>query len=322
MLRSADDGLISPGTLAAPLTLSRAQVSAFSTALLPNEQTWVEFGADVPRFDGSPRWLVIEGQRTNLMTTARAPATETVTVTAAAHVLSFVGTGSITLSGVATGTLSGTGETTRVFLTFTPTAGALTLTVAGSVSLAQLELGAFASTPILPPVGAPGASTRGADLITAPLSSRGIPASGACTVLMTAMIPQNAPAGMSQMLMQIDSGGDGNRFGIRNAAGGANVVGFRSTASVLADSTAAVMTAGTPFRCGLSIDGAGRAAFSFNGGAAVAVTGGPTSGLTTLRLGNAAAGVTALFGEVGTVQILPAVLSDADLAARVAALPL
>lgn len=65
-------------------------------------------------------------------------ATQSVTVTAVAHTISFIGTGSVTLSGVATGTLTGTSATNRVTLDFTPTAGALTVTVTGSVTYATL----------------------------------------------------------------------------------------------------------------------------------------------------------------------------------------
>lgn len=82
------------------------------------------------------------------------------------------------------------------------------------------------------------------------------------------------------------------------------------------------MTPGSAFRAGLALDGAGRISGSFNGGAAQVVTGGPASGLTTLRLGNNAIGGTAMFGEVGALTVLPRALSDADLAARVAAMPL
>jgi hypothetical protein len=70
-------------------------------------------------------------------------ATQSVTVTAAQRTLSFTGTGTVTLSGVSTaGPLVGTGVSDRVSLTFTPTAGTLTLTVSGSVTAAQLQLGA------------------------------------------------------------------------------------------------------------------------------------------------------------------------------------
>jgi hypothetical protein len=73
-------------------------------------------------------------------------ATQSVTVTAAAHTLSFTGTGTVTLTGASTaGPLVGTGAGNRVNLTFTPTAGSLTLTVVGSVTFAQLELGSTAT---------------------------------------------------------------------------------------------------------------------------------------------------------------------------------
>ena len=72
--------------------------------------------------------------------------TQSVTVAAVSQILSFTGTGTITLSGVSTaGPLVGTGATDRVSLTFVPTAGSLTLTVSGSVTLAQLEIGSVAT---------------------------------------------------------------------------------------------------------------------------------------------------------------------------------
>ena len=80
------------------------------------------------------------GGRRNLLLNTDTLATQSVTVTAVEHVLSFTGTGTITLSGVSTaGPLVGTGADNRVSLTFTPTAGSLTLTVSGSVTFAQLE---------------------------------------------------------------------------------------------------------------------------------------------------------------------------------------
>lgn len=81
--------------------------------------------------------------RKNILLATEALATQSVTTLAATYTLSFTGTGSVTLSGAATGTLTGNG-TDRVSLTFTPTAGTLTLTVSGSVTKAQLELGAAA----------------------------------------------------------------------------------------------------------------------------------------------------------------------------------
>lgn len=82
----------------------------------------------------------------NLINGSDAPSTQNVTTTAAQHTLSFKGTGTITLSGTSTaGPLVGTGADDIVSLTFTPSAGALTLTISGTVTEAQLEIGAARS---------------------------------------------------------------------------------------------------------------------------------------------------------------------------------
>jgi ribosome maturation factor RimP len=93
------------------------------------------------------RGLLIEGARTNLFLNSATGGTQSVTVAAVAHTLSFRGTGTITLTGTSTaGPLVGSGANTRVTLTFTPTAGSLTLTISGSCTNVQLEEGAFVSS--------------------------------------------------------------------------------------------------------------------------------------------------------------------------------
>lgn len=79
--------------------------------------------------------------RYNRLLNSATLSTQSVTTVAAQYTLSFTGTGSVTLSGSATGTLAGTGANNRVSLAFTPTAGTLTLTVTGSVTLAMLAFG-------------------------------------------------------------------------------------------------------------------------------------------------------------------------------------
>lgn len=82
----------------------------------------------------------------NILLATDTMATQTRTVTAVAHTLAFTGTGTVTLTGASiAGPLVGTGAGNRVSLTFTPTAGSLTLTVLGSVTLAQLEIGSTAT---------------------------------------------------------------------------------------------------------------------------------------------------------------------------------
>jgi hypothetical protein len=86
------------------------------------------------------------GGRRNILLNTSVGTTRTATVTAAAHTLSFSGTGSVTLSGVGTsGSTTGVDATTRVSRTFTPSAGTLTMTVAGTVTNMQLELGSTAT---------------------------------------------------------------------------------------------------------------------------------------------------------------------------------
>ena len=92
---------------------------------------------DGPRFDHDPitlacKGLLIEESRFNLIFPSDTLTTQTRTVTAVAHTLSFYGTGTVVLSGVAIATVTGTGAyPTRTTLTFTPTAGSLVLTVTG-----------------------------------------------------------------------------------------------------------------------------------------------------------------------------------------------
>ena len=102
----------------------------------------------------------IFGQRTQLLANPDAPATQSVTLSAVQHQLTLFGTGSVTLSGAATGTLTGTGASNRVSLSFTPTAGSVTFTVSGSVSRFNLTAGAV----VYPHLG--GAITCPADVLS------------------------------------------------------------------------------------------------------------------------------------------------------------
>lgn len=118
-----------------------------------------------PRFERNG--LLIDGQSTNLIPTSATLTTQTLAVQAGTHTLSFYGTGSVLLSGVATGTIAGAGANNRVALTFTATAGNLTLTVTGVCTYGQLEALPFASS-YIPTNGA--VVTRAAGLATLPQS--------------------------------------------------------------------------------------------------------------------------------------------------------
>lgn len=157
-------------TLDARVTFTRSG----NTATVTNSSgTIVGINADLPRFDFNPvslacRGLLIEESRTNVLLNSlidgTSLATQLVTVTAAARTLSFYGTGQIVLSGAHSATVTGTGAyPTRTTLTFTPSAGVLTLTVTGTVQFAQLETGAFA-TSFIPTAAA--SVTRSIDSVT------------------------------------------------------------------------------------------------------------------------------------------------------------
>ena len=140
--------------------------------------------------------ILIEPQATNLFLNSETPATQNITVTAQAYTLSCYGTGSIVLSGTGSGTLNGPGSATgRTSLTFTPTAGTLTLTVSGTAKV-QLESGSVASSYI--PTAA-SQVTRAADVLYWPIAS--IPGFGTSgTLVMEVIIPDKTGADGSYLL--------------------------------------------------------------------------------------------------------------------------
>jgi hypothetical protein len=136
---------------------SRITFTRSTTATFTGSDGLIQSAAiNAPRFDYNPSTLVcsgllIEEQRTNLLLNSLIDgttlSTQVVTVTAIIHTLSFYGTGTVTISGTHTAVVNGTGSyPSRTTYAFTPTAGALTLTVTGTVQFAQLEVGGFASS--------------------------------------------------------------------------------------------------------------------------------------------------------------------------------
>ena len=170
-----------------------------------------------------PLGLRILGQSRNEYTNSATLSTQSVAVTEQPYTISFVGTGTIALSGVSTaGPLVGIDDNTRVSLTFTPTSGTLVSTVSGTVSNAQLQAGNIFDSYI--PTGA-SAETRAADVISfsgAYFSSWYNQAGG--TLIVTGMYSDVSRTGLR--LICLDTGAaspgiriSGGAFQILNAAG-------------------------------------------------------------------------------------------------------
>lgn len=138
---------------------------ALDTATRTNASGVLEtVNANLPRYDFNPATLVCRGQlieeaRTNFLINSKLDgtnlATQSTALSAIAYTLSFYGTGTITLSGGISATVTGSGAyPTRTTYTFTPSAGSTTFTVSGTVQYAQLEAGSFATSFIPTPSGA------------------------------------------------------------------------------------------------------------------------------------------------------------------------
>lgn len=182
----------------------------------------VDVPANVARIDYSTGQsaILVEPQRTNLVFPSNIATTQVRAVTAQAYTISFYGTGSVVLSGAFVGTLNGTGANNRVSLTFTPTAGNLTLTVSGSVTNWQLEAGSNA-TSLIKTIS--GSVTRNADLITlGSLFTKNIVTNNGGSwfveLLDTSPMIRNS-AGYNFYIGDSNSGFAGNSFNIRNNAG-------------------------------------------------------------------------------------------------------
>lgn len=145
-----------------------------------------------------------EGAATNLFLNSAVGVTQTTpTLTVASYTLSFKGTGTITGTGGFVGTTTGTGVNDRVSLTVTASALAAVLTVTGSCTEVQLELGSFA-TSYIPTTST--AVTRNADVLTYPTAGN----IGTTGTVYLEFTPTHAPSGTFTALWS--TGQDGNNY--------------------------------------------------------------------------------------------------------------
>lgn len=181
------------------------------------------------------------------------------------------------------------------------------------VALLGEETAPFASTPIFPPAGSPAAATRLADSLSGGLASIGVNPALGFTLVGRVVIPQSAPASADQMIWQVDDGTNTNRYAFLNVAGGNSV---QTRIGATTGGALFTMTPGTSFSYAASVDVvAGTISVSVNGGTVVTQSGGPTSGLTTLRFGNNATPANNLFGSMQTQRLILSPVATGNLPA-------
>lgn len=83
--------------------------------------------------------ILLERAATNLLLNSTTLASQSVTTVAQYYILSFYGTGTVTVGESTPVVLNGTGTDTRVFVKFASSGGSKTITVTGTVTRAQLE---------------------------------------------------------------------------------------------------------------------------------------------------------------------------------------
>lgn len=254
--------------------------------------------------------LVVEASRSNLLAFSAAPSGQTVTVTNVPHVLSFYGPGTVTLSGAHADTLDGNGAyPTRTSLVFTPAAGDLTLSFAGTVENAQLEAATIPSTYIDTGV-AP--ATRDEDIATIGLGTW-FSATGGTLVFSGSV----TDAAANDRIIEMDGGDSTTRLTILwNTVLGKpqfQVWDGGSLQAAVAPSGSAVAL-DEHFRVAVAYS-ADDFAISLNGSAVATDTLGtlPT-GIDTLRLGRSIWGAQGLI-EVESVVYYPLRLSNAEVQA-------
>ncbi len=289
------DALIVPQSVAFAdlFAFTRSSVAEYIDAAGTAQQAAV----DMPRFDyrNGQRQLLLEGPAANLFLNSFAPATQTVSVTnGSQYTVSCRGSGSLGLSGAASGTV-----TQATSVTFTASSTSLTLTVSGSLSRAQLETGAVASSFV---------QTTAATASRSPDSCRLSAASEALVQRSAATLTLKAQ-GLSGSLARLFGAGSGDDLLRLNTA----------QTNILSGSTLVLAAITSPlpaFGAGLAWSGTGRSG-SYNG---LAVTSDSVVPVTTgqVYLGRNQSGLFAS-GRYDSLVIWPFRATNASIQAKAVA---
>lgn len=302
------------GTMAAALARGILVYSSPSTKYVRNASgLWVAGTALRCHYStaGVPLGVLSEPQRTNLLLNSAALATQSVTVSATAYTLSFEGTGTVTLSGASTaGPLVGTGATDRVSLTFTPSAGSLTLTVSGTVNYANLEAGLFRTSPI---VTAGSQVTRAADNLYVDLTK--VPALGSEFTVLGEAEPCPDTSSNVFYLYQLFKDANDHAY-LQNSTAGASGVRLinRASASNTGVITADGIISGR-FKYAVASKANDFEVVTDGVSRGTDTSGGVASGMTVCYLGRNSGGAT-WSAPIGSLTLIPERLSQTEMIAR------
>lgn len=254
---------------------------------------------------GASIGILVEQARTNLFLNSAVGVTQNVTTSATAYALSFFGTGTITLSGTSiAGPLVGTGAGDRVSLSFTPTAGTLTLTVSGTCTRVQIEAGIYATSPI---------ETFGASVARAADNIR----------LATTAFPYNQPAGTVFIEHYRDDPTTNLRLvGLSTGATRVVDVHNNSTKIYSYNGTANVSPSNDAANAAVNRYAAAYATTSYaavlNGGTPGALATAAVNTADTLYIGQLSTGLSQPNSHIRKIMYLPRRMSNADMQALTA----
>jgi hypothetical protein len=303
-------------TLAGSLTTIQINRGAVATAYLATgAAARIGIALDYHPTTHAARGLVAEPTTTNLLLNSGTLSTQNVTVTATSYWLSFFGTGTVTLSGASTaGPLVGTGANDRASLNFTPTAGTLTLTVAGTVSKAQLENNAFGPSSYIPTFGA--TVTAGSDNYNFLLST--ISALGTEYSIYSRYSSTNNNAVVSSF--SITDGTTANYSGLRVMAGVTRLYVVTAGVNVVSINVGSYPSSGAPVHAGAGRLKQNDFAASLNGGAVgTDVVGDLPTGVSKVVFGSNAGATANSVWHVEKMVIVPRAWDDATLITKSAA---
>jgi hypothetical protein len=179
----------------------------------------------------------------------------------------------------------------------------------------QMELGLFASSPVLPPVGAPAATARSADSISLALADFGLASLPEYTVVASALAGSSTIS-TNQSIVELHNGTADEVIQLVRRGSGGNARGFVITSGVEQgplDANLISIPTGAAYTVAFGVK-SNDLAITFNGSAvAIDTSAAVPTVLTTMHLGGARAGDRAIASTLRRVAVYPRRLTNAQL---------